>query len=55
MSVIASALDPRLRKVKFLSLDEVLKVQVKLKTLALQARNEKEQLPTGKCGGWPSQ
>lgn len=45
MSVIAVALDPRFRKLKFLSSDDILKVQVKVQTLALQAkRREKEQL-----------
>lgn len=36
--IIASALDPRFRKLKFLSSDEILKVQFKLQTLALQAK-----------------
>ncbi|XP_076849046.1 E3 SUMO-protein ligase ZBED1-like isoform X2 [Brachyhypopomus gauderio] len=44
--IIAAALDPRFRKLKFLSSDDILKVQVKVQTLALQAkRHEKEQLP----------
>lgn len=43
--VIAAALDPRFRKLKFLSSDDILKVQIKIQTLALQAKiNEKEQL-----------
>ncbi|KAM3862404.1 E3 SUMO-protein ligase ZBED1-like [Diretmus argenteus] len=45
VSLIAAVLDPRFRKLKFLSSADVLKVQVKLQSLAVQAkRNEMEQL-----------
>ena len=49
--VIAAALDPRFRKLKFLSSDDIQKIQVKLQTLALQAKvREKEQLQQASVG-----
>ncbi|KAI4818628.1 hypothetical protein KUCAC02_003934 [Chaenocephalus aceratus] len=36
--IFAAALDPRFRKLKFLSTDDILKVKIKLQTLALDAR-----------------
>ena len=36
--IFAAALDPRFRKLKFLSTEDILKVKIKLQTLALQAR-----------------
>ena len=38
MCIFAAALDPRFRKLKFLSTEDILKVKIKLQTLALQAR-----------------
>lgn len=38
MCIFAAALDPRFRKLKFLSTDDILKVKNKLQTLALEAR-----------------
>ncbi|XP_070402868.1 E3 SUMO-protein ligase ZBED1-like [Nothobranchius furzeri] len=38
VSIFAAALDPRFRKLKFLSTDDVLKVKIKLQSLALEAR-----------------
>lgn len=35
MSILATALDPRFRKLKFLSTDNVLKVKIKLQSLSL--------------------
>ena len=36
--IFAAALDPRFRKLKFLSTEDILKVKIKLQTLALEAR-----------------
>ena len=38
MCIFAAALDPRFRKLKFLSTEDILKVKLKLQTLALEAR-----------------
>ena len=38
MCIFAAALDPRFRKLKFLSTEDSLKVKLKLQTLALEAR-----------------
>lgn len=38
MCIFAAALDPRFRKLKFLSTDDILKVKNKLQTLALESR-----------------
>nr|XP_023661161.1 zinc finger BED domain-containing protein 1-like [Paramormyrops kingsleyae] len=38
VSILAAALDPRFRKLKFLSTDDVLKVKIKLHSLSLEAK-----------------
>ncbi|KAJ4949074.1 hypothetical protein JOQ06_020592 [Pogonophryne albipinna] len=49
--IFAAALDPRFRKLKFLSTDDILKVKIKLQTLALDARRvrmrEEPDSPSG--------
>ncbi|KAI7806357.1 E3 SUMO-protein ligase ZBED1-like [Triplophysa rosa] len=52
--IFAAALDPRFRKLKFLSTDDILKVKIKLQTLALEARRvqmreepEEDDSPSG--------
>ena len=51
MCIFAAALDPRFRKLKFLSTDDILKVKIKLQTLALEARRvrvrEEPDSPSG--------
>lgn len=37
MCIFAAALDPRFRKLKFLSTDDILKVKIKLQNLAIEA------------------
>ncbi|KAI7793193.1 putative zinc finger BED domain-containing protein 1-like [Triplophysa rosa] len=52
--IFTAALDPRFRKLKFLSTDDILKVKIKLQTLALEARRvqvreepEEDDSPSG--------
>lgn len=52
--IFAAALDPRFRKLKFLSTDDILKVKIKLQALALEARRvqvreepEEDDSPSG--------
>lgn len=52
--ILAAALDPRFRKLKFLSTDDILKVKIKFQTLALEARRvqvreepEEDDSPSG--------
>ncbi|XP_049331875.1 E3 SUMO-protein ligase ZBED1-like [Astyanax mexicanus] len=49
--LIAAALDPRFRKLRFLSSDDSLKVQIKVQTLALQAKKHEQEQLQQQAGG----
>ncbi|CAL8269275.1 unnamed protein product [Boreogadus saida] len=50
LTIIAAALDPRFRKMKFLSPDDALKVKVQIQALAIDVKTAQQQLARNEQG-----